>query len=281
MVPEPDLAELVTLTGVNSYVVVTFTAPYDANKVKAELLTNPKIRKAGDREYLEDAAGTVAVYTHDDTTLVVGDPDRMPQFLAPPVATGPMAAPLERTAEGGRHVVAAFDMGLLAIDARAFAKLAPAFRPLKEDLEKVSKAQTVSLEVAFGDETKVEYRAKYRTDALADDARAAFARIADHARAHAADPDLPDDVLRLKSKRRPPEVMTKLIAPTTLARLDEWLAGAAVRGRDDEVVIVPKERSAANAYAVLAGTSPLLFTPAEKQKPAKAPEAPKVGKKPR
>ena len=266
--PEPELADLVTLSAVNSFVVLTFTAPYNAEKVRDALAKNSVNKKIGDREYTEDAIANVAVYCPDDTTLVLGDADRMAQFLVPPASAGPLTDALERAAEGGRHVAAAFDMGLLAIDMRAFGKLSPHFQPLKEHLEKVAKVQSVSLEVAFGDEMKVEYRAKYRTDALADDARAALAHIADHAREHSGDPAPPDDAPRLKAMRAPPEVLTKLIAPTTLGRLDEWLAGASVQSRDAEVVIVPKERSAATVYAALAGTSGVLFKPAEKQKAA-------------
>ncbi len=71
-----DMADLKTVT------ILAFNKPFDADKVKKQYMPKGEEKKANGKAYTSDKLAGVAVHFADDKTLVFGDADTLPAFLA-------------------------------------------------------------------------------------------------------------------------------------------------------------------------------------------------------
>jgi hypothetical protein len=62
--------------------IFAFSAPFDSAKVRKQYMPNAKEVKAGTKSYFEEKSIGAAIYFPNDTTIVLGDGETLPQFLS-------------------------------------------------------------------------------------------------------------------------------------------------------------------------------------------------------
>ncbi|MCI0702957.1 MAG: DUF1559 domain-containing protein [Planctomycetia bacterium] len=259
-------------------VILTFKTPFDASAIRSSHLKAAVAKKVADKEYWEDANAGVAAYFPSDTVLVLGTGPSVSQFLTKMgKKEGPLASAIQQAAEGGRHIVAALNMGVLEFTPKDFETQSEEFKPVLKDLQTVLKAEAMSIGFSLGEESKFDIRAKYKDEAAAEAGEkalrgmAAFARkkLTESSAGSPSPKEMMEKMLKGKEgqpKPRPfkdlPEAIMGLVGLGSINSLDEWLADPPLRREGSEVILTPKVPSVSSLYATTAAASLALLLPA-------------------
>ncbi len=258
-------------------VILAFKEPFKEDQVRANHLPEGVKKTIGGKDYWED--GDLAAYYPSDTAIVMGDPAGMKAYLTKLAqgGAGPLAAAVAHARDGGRHVVAALNVGQFGIDPKMFDKMAEGapeeYKAAVKDAQAVLKLECLSVGVAVtGEETKIDVRAKYKDDATAAEAEEAFRNLAKFARTKLNEQSFKKDMQAAvdgkpgQARPRPikelPEAVGALFGLGGLNSLDEWLADPPLSRDGSEVVLTPKMPSLTAAYAGMTAASIGLLLPA-------------------
>jgi hypothetical protein len=293
----------------DTVILLRFTEPYSADKVRDANLKGAEPKKHGDKEYWVTPTPTVdpkmpkgatppqprAVHFANDKTLAVGHPDAMTKFLSrPPSGTnGPLTRPLAFAAEGGWHLVAAFNPAAFEYSVTESFRddLPPNFAPAVEKANAIAnKVQSVVIAAAFAEETKVQFRAVFKDAAAATDGEEAVRAFVKMTREQ-LDETKKEMHEKLKGGQKGPRPLSDLprVVGTVfglgaMTTIDEFLADLPLKREDSELILSPKLPSmgASNAVAFVAFAGMWTFTssaPINMEPPDAAP-FPKGGKNP-
>lgn len=254
--------------------LLNFNAPFDAGKVRESHAKGAVAKKAGDREYWEDAGSNVGLYFPTDTTLAVGDVAAVKGYLAKlsQGGTGPLVKCIEHARDGGFHFVAAMNVARLGIPLGKLADAPADFKDVAKDAVAVLKAEAIMLGTAFTENggVKFEVRATYKDDAAAAESEQALRKMAAFAKTKLAEPKKEAEALLNGppgvQKPRPlsdlPKVIGGLFGLGALNSLDEWLADPPLKTDGVEVVFAPKLPSMTAMYAGAMAASVGMLVPA-------------------
>jgi hypothetical protein len=248
--------------------ILAFNQPFDANKVRETYLGKGQKKSVGGREYWDDAQADLAAYFSDDKVMVLGDSAGMKVYLTKlTTAGGPLTSAIELARKGGRHIVASLNMVQFGFNAKMFEGLGT---DLAKELLPVCKAESLTLGLALGEETKIDIRAKYKDAAAAGESEAALRNLAKLAREQLAGPKKSMDGLVNGEPGRPaprpikelPMAVLGVLGLGSLNALDEWLADPPLTRDDNEVVLTPKVPSLTAVYAGAAAAAVGWLVPA-------------------
>jgi hypothetical protein len=241
--------------------LLTFTAPFDFDKVRAANVPKAQVQKVGDKELWSDASG-LAVSASGNRTLVVGPTPAVRAFLLKPrAADGPLAPALQLAASGSRHLVAGVGMksGIVPPDLT---------RGLPPEAAAVLRADALAVGMVLGRGMKLDLRAAYKDAAAAEEAEAALRKGAESGRKSLAEAKAKmRDKLALKpGATRPveelPEAVAGVFALGALTMADEWLEKPPLRRDGAGLEATVTVESVGSAYATTAAMSVGLMLPA-------------------
>ncbi len=274
----PPIGDIVPSIGSDLKVVVllAFNAPFDPEQVRSAHAKNAITKKAGEREYLEDAETDVALYVPNNTTLAIGDPVAIRTLLVklgPPSAPtpGPLTKAIEHAQKGGRHFVAALNVAQFGIPMKGLDETDDGSKEVAKNVAVVLKAESLMLGVAVTSEgTKVEVRAKYKDDESAAAGETALRGLGKFARTKLEEPKKSMDkaVNGRPDQKKPrpirdlPEAVGGLLGLGAINALGEWLDDPPLKTEGSEVVLTPRVPSIAAVYAATAASSVALLLPA-------------------
>jgi hypothetical protein len=244
---------------IDTLLILTFTAPYSQDKVRDAYLKDAQSKKQGDKEYWVTAAdpkgggkAPTAVHFADDRTLVAGHPDAMVQFLGRKTGQpGPLSRPLKLAAEGGWHLVAAFNPAPYEFDlVETFRNdLQPDFAPALEKAGSIAaRVHSVMVSASFAEETKVEFRAVFKDEAAAAEGEESLREFARITRERLAEPKkkMQDGLKRKDGQTGPrpleelPGVVLSVFGLGAVNSLDEFLADPPLKRDGTDVVLTPR-----------------------------------------
>jgi hypothetical protein len=245
--------------------ILAFKDPYDAKKVRDADFPEAESKTVGTREYWQK--GHLAAHFPNDKVLVVGDADGMKMYLAKPTTTpGPLTSAIQLAREGGRHVVASVNVTQLSLTPRMFEGGVPELRDASKELLAILKAESLTIGLALGEETKLDIRARYKDDAAATESEAALRDLAKMAREKLKEPKkhMEETLQGKPGQPRPrpieelPTALLAFLGVGSLNSLDEWLADPPLTREGSDVVLTPKVPSLTTttvaAVAMTAGT---------------------------
>lgn len=251
--------------------ILAFSAPLDAEKVRSTYFSEGNKKTIGGRDYWDDEPHGAAVHFHGDSAMVIGTNAAMKQYLTKlGTSGGPLTAPANLAREGGRHVVAALNIKQFGIPLNTFADAPADMLEVAKDLTAVAKLECLTVGLALGEDTKIDFRAKYKDDATATEAEAALRNLAKFARGKLDEPKkMMEAQLAGKPgapKPRPlgdlPGAVAGLFGLGSLNALGEWLADPPLSRDGSEVVLGGKVPSFASFYASAAAVSIGMLLPA-------------------
>jgi hypothetical protein len=119
----PEMASLRTVT------ILAFSKPFDADAVKKQYMPKGEEKKANGKAYTTDKLAGVAIHFADDKTLVFGDADTLPAFLAlKGTPSGAVAAAIKQAA--GKPLLACVNVKALPIPDQLKNELPDNLKPL-------------------------------------------------------------------------------------------------------------------------------------------------------
>ena len=222
--PHPDDAPDFGPGGTDGFLIVAFSAPFDADKLRTANLPKAEKKTAGGKDYWQQ--DKLAVHFPTDKTLVIGTPRAVSTFLtAAPKADGPLAPALKLAAGGTRHLVAAVNLSQVPLPPDALRDIPPEAAPLL-------RAETVTVGLVLGNGTKFDLRAAYKDEDAATKAEAALKALAAKGRKALGEyKTKAQEALNGKaggpkprSIEELPEAVGGLFGLGAVAMLDEWLA---------------------------------------------------------
>ncbi len=255
----------------NVVVILAFSAPFDANKVRDTYFKNAEKKTVGSREYWDDTVASAAVHFHGDSTMVIGSNAAMKLYLTKlGTAGGPLTTPANLAREGGRHVVAAINIRQLGIPTNGLDGAPEEFATAAKNLKAVLKTECLTIGLALGEDTKIDFRLKYPDETAATDAETALRSLAKFGREKLAEPKkMMEAQLNGQPgapKPRPlsdlPAAIGALFGLGSLNALDEWLADPPLTRDGSEVVLGGKVPSFTSISAAAAAVSVGLLLPA-------------------
>lgn len=265
----------VPVEGMSAVVILAFKEPYKEEQVRANHLPTGVKKSHANKDYWADT--DLAAYYPSDTVMVLGDPAGMTAYLTKLAqGTGPLTGATAHARDGGRHLVAALNVGQFGIEPKMFDKMAagaPAeYKAAVKDAQTVLKMECLSVGLAVTDETKIDVRARYKDDAAATDAEAALRDLAKFARTKLNEQSFKKDMQASiegkpgQAKPRPikelPDAVVALLGLGGLNSLDDWLADPPLSRDGSEVVLTPKMPSLTAAYAGMTAASIGMLLPA-------------------
>ncbi|MBM3982749.1 MAG: DUF1559 domain-containing protein [Planctomycetes bacterium] len=251
--------------------ILAFSAPFEAEKVRNTYFREANKATIGGRDYWDDATNGSAVHFHGDSVMVIGTGPAMKQYLTKlGTSGGPLTAPANLAREGGRHVVAALNIKQFGIPLNTFADAPADMLEVAKDLTAVAKLECLTIGLALGEDTKIDFRAKYKDDAAATEAETALRNLAKFARGKLDEPKkmMEAQLAGRHGAPRPrplsdlPGAVAGLFGLGSLNALGDWLADPPLSRDGSEVVLGGKVPSFASFYASAAAVSIGLLLPA-------------------
>lgn len=250
--------------GMKVVVVLAFTTPFDAAKVRDTYLKAGVQKKVGDREYWDDSVSAFAAYFPSDTVMVLGDGEGMKLYLTRlATPTGPLESAIAHAKDGSRHIVAAINVAHFGITAAMFQGAGEEFKDLAKHAHAILKAESIMIGLALADETRIDIRAKYKDDATAVESEAALREMAKLGREKLAEPKKkmeetlngPPGAPKPRPIKDLPMAVAGLFGLGSINALDEWLADPPLKTEGSEVILTPKVPSLAAIYAGTAASA--------------------------
>jgi prepilin-type processing-associated H-X9-DG protein len=269
----PELGDVV--------VVLAFTAPFDAAKVRSTYMPQGIQKTANGKEYWLDKAvdrsRDLGLYFSGDTVMVVGSANGVEQFVQKQardgnMPTGPLSPSLKIAAEGGRHMIGAINVKHFGPpNPKMFDNASDDVKKVEKELQTLMKAEAIAVGLAFTDTgTKLDIRAAYKTDDEATAADTSARAVAAHLRTKLDEPkNKLKELLEGKpgqSKPRPirdlPEAVLGLMGIGALNIVDDNLANPPLKTEGNELVATFDMNSIGGVSVGAAAVGVALLLPA-------------------
>ncbi len=232
------------------FAILSFSAPFDADKVRLANMPTAIEEVAGEKTFWFDHNSDLAVYFPSNQVMVIGTGSGLDAFLRRPAAKdGPLAPAIKLAASGQRHLIAAANIGQVPTDKLPIG--------IPTELRPILRAESLTLGAVVGNGAKVDVRASYKDDAAAADAEKALRAAAEEGRNKIAEMKK-DMEASLKGKgdgksprpfKQLPEAVGGLVGIGAMNSLDEWLADPPLKREGNEVAVTATLNSLGSAYA--------------------------------
>jgi hypothetical protein len=257
--------------------ILVFTAPYDAEKFRANTLPAAVEKDVAGRKYW--ATPSLAAWFPSNKVLVIGTPGGVDQLVARQAPDGkqpegPLSAPLTLAGEGGRQIVAAvnsrafhIDLAQLRNELNGVQANAAELLELAKSAEPLLHAESFAISLALlgADDSRIDMHAYFKDDKEAEDGEKAVRALTEFAHKKLIEPRKEFEKTLKKPRSRfedLPEAVGSLLILGVINRVDEYLANPPLKRRDREVVASLELPPIATAYASAAPAMVAMLLPA-------------------
>jgi uncharacterized protein DUF1559 len=254
--------------------ILSFTAEFDANQVRAAYFPDADAKKENGKEFYVDEKKGLGIHFPNNKVMVVGMAAGVEQFVkkqTPDARSGPLADAIKLASEGGRHVVGAINMKQFQLDPSALLKdlshVPPELRDLAKDAIPILRADAFAFALGVaGEDSRLDLRGYYKNEADAEAAEKGIRSAAEVGRKHLAEFKTklqkslagPADQKKPRPLEQLPEALLAYTGIGGINTLDEFLANPPLKREGKEVVLSADRATLTNAvlggYAAALGT---------------------------
>lgn len=207
--------------------ILSFSAPFDAAKVREANLPQAIEQTIAGKKYWIDMQNGLAVYFPSDRVMMLGNTTGLNDYLQKPLAKdGPLSPGIRLAAGGARHLVLSANMTLISqLQANPIREMLP------PEASVLMRTESLSVGMIFGGGVKLDVRAVYPDAGIAEDVEKGLRALAETGRKKLKETRAEGEIaLRGKGNGKPrpiaelPQAVGGLLGIGGAATLDDWLA---------------------------------------------------------
>jgi len=254
--------------------ILSFTAEFDANQVKAAYFPDADGKKENGKEFYIDEKKGLGIHFPSNKVMVVGMAAGVEEFVkkqTPDAKNGPLADSIKLASEGGRHIVGALNTQSFHINAGALlsdlSHVPPELRDLAKDAIPILRADAIAFALGVsGEDSRLDLRGYYKNENDAQEAEKGIRLAAAAGRKYLAEfkKKLEQSLAGPAGQKKPrpleqlPEALLAYTGIGGINTLDEFLANPPLKREGKEVIVSADKATLTNAvlggYAAALGT---------------------------